>query len=155
MADHNPYAAPASDAAPTTRATLDEDRILTPEIVEAMAQTRPWVLLLSIFGFIAAGFLLLAGVGLFAFGTFAGAGLGEAGFIAILYLVIAACCVYPALCLYRYAGSIKLMQQGYGVHALTEALRQQKSYWRLTGIIALVFAVLWGVGVIFAIAERL
>lgn len=155
MADHNPYAAPASDAAPRARATLDEDRVLTPDIVEAMARTRPWVLLLSIFGFLAAGFLLLSGVGLFAFGTFAGAGMGEAGLLAIIYLVVAAFCVYPALCLYRYASSIKLMQQGYGVHALTEALRQQMSYWRLTGIIALVFAVLWCAGLLFAIAQRM
>jgi hypothetical protein len=138
MVDHNPYAAPASDAAPRAHATLEEDRVLTPEIVEAMAQTRPWVLLVSILGFVASGILLLAGVGLFAFGTFAGAGV--AGPAAIIYVGLAAAFVYPSLCLFRYAASIKMMQQGYGVHALADALRQQKSYWRLTGILALVVA---------------
>ena len=150
--DHNPYAAPISDAAPRARVTLDEDRLLTPEIIEAMSQTRPWVVFLGILGFIGAGLLLLAGLGLLLFGGFKQMGGAEMGFISILYILFAVIYVFPSLYLYRYGASIKAMQQGYGVHALAEALGHQKSFWRLVGILSLIVVVIYAIGLLFVIA---
>lgn len=139
MAEANPFAAPASDAAPRDRPALDEDRVVTPEILEAMVQTRPWLLVVSVSGFVFAGICLLAAVGTFAFGTFAAVRFGGTGLLAIIYVLLAAFFGVSSLWLWRFAASIKLMREGYGVHALMDALRHQRSFWRLAGVITLLF----------------
>jgi hypothetical protein len=154
MAEDNPYAAPVSDAARAGRGGLDEDRVVTPEILEAMTQTRPWVVLIAVLGFIGGGLLVLIGVGTFAFGTFNDIPIGGAGFLSLFYVGIAAIYVFASLYLWRYGAAIKLMQEGYGVHALTDALRQQKAFWRISGVVALVMVVLWSVGLLAVVALR-
>jgi hypothetical protein len=134
MAQDNPYAAPVSDAGRRDERGLDEDRLVTPEIREALEQTRPWVVFMAVLGFIGTGALVLMAVGVFAFGTFVGAGYGAAGFVACLYVGVAGVYLLCALNLWRYGASIALLGQGYGVHALTEALRQQKAFWRIAGL---------------------
>jgi hypothetical protein len=142
VAEANPFAAPASDVAPAHRHALEEDRVVTPEILEAMVQTRPWVLFVSVIGFVLAAICLLAAVGTFAFGTFAAVRFGGTGLLAIIYVMAAAFYGISSLWLWRYAASIKLMREGYGVHALTDALRHQRSFWRLVGVLTLVFVAL-------------
>ena len=154
MVEPNPFAAPASDAAPAHRHALDEDRVVTPEILEAMVQTRPWVLLLSVMGFVFTAILVLAAVGTFAFGTFGAAGMGEAGLLAIFYVLGSAFYGMSSLWLWRYAASIKLMREGYGVHALVDALRHQRSFWRLVGVLTLVFIALNLLMIALAVAAR-
>jgi hypothetical protein len=101
-------------------------------------------------GFIVTAFLLLAAVATFALGTFAD--VGPAGLISLIYVVVAAVYVFASLHLWRYRSAIKLMQQGYGVHALADALRHQKSFWKLIGIISVIFVGLYGVAFLFGIA---
>lgn len=138
MVEANPFAAPASDAAPVHRHALDEDRVVTPEILEALVQTRPWLLVVSVSGFIFAAIFLLAAVGTFAFGTFVAVRFGGTGLLALIYVLLAAFSGLSSLWLWRYAAAIKLMREGYGVHALTDALRHQRSFWRLVGVLTLV-----------------
>ena len=152
MAHENPYAAPVSDAART--GPLDEDRLVTPEILEALVQTRPWVVFIAVLGFVGAGFLVLGAVATFSFGTFGRVPFGGAGFIALVYVLLAAVYGATSLHLWRYGASIKLMREGYGVHALTDALRQQRAFWRLAGIIALVTVVVWTCAVVFGVLFR-
>ena len=152
MAEPNPYASPASDAAQPGRVAIDEDRVITPEVLEALAQTRPWVVFMAVLGFIGAGFLVLVAVGTFAFGTFNRVPIGGAGFAAILYLGIAAVYLFGSLHLWRYGASIKLMREGYGVHALADALREQRSFWRLAGIVAIASVLLWVAMIAFVLA---
>ena len=142
MAEAKPFAAPASDAAPVHRHALDEDRVVTPEILEALVQTRPWLLVVSISGFVFAAVFVLAAVGTFALGTFATMGIAEMGLLAIVYVLMAAFSGFSSLWLWRYAASIKLMREGYGVHALVDALRHQRSFWRLVGVLTTVVVAL-------------
>jgi hypothetical protein len=142
VAEANPFAAPASDAAPAHRHALEEDRVVTPEILEAMVQTRPWLLVVSVSGFVFAAIFVLAAVGTFAFGTFAAVRFGGTGLIAIIYVLCAAFSGLSSLWLWRYAASIKLMREGYGVHALVDALRHQRSFWRLVGVLTTVVVAL-------------
>ena len=65
------------------------------------------------------------------------------GFIAIFYIAFSVVYIFTSLYLYRYAASIKMLMSGYGVHALEEALSHQKSFWKLVGILAAVFMVLY------------
>ena len=63
---------------------------------------------------------------------------GGTGLLAIIYVLLAAFSGFSSLWLWRYAASIKLMREGYGVHALVDALRHQRSFWRLVGVLTLV-----------------
>jgi hypothetical protein len=145
----NPYAAPVVDQQqhPTTPG-MSSDNAVTPAILDAMAQTRPWVLFLSILGFIGAGFMILGSLGLMIAGSAMGG--AEMGAIGVVYIAFAVIYIFTSLYLYRYAASIKLLMSGYGVHALEEALGHQKSFWKLVGILAAVFMVLYFV--IFLVA---
>ena len=154
MAHENPYASPVSDEARPGRVSLDEDRLVTPEILEALVQTRPWVVFIAVLGFVMAGFCVLGAIATFSFGTFARIPIGGAGFAALLYLLIAGVYGATSLHLWRYGASIKLMREGYGVHALTDAMRQQRAFWRLAGIIALVSVVLWTLVIVMAVLAR-
>lgn len=146
----NPYAAPVADNHRPMSSGVPTDAQVTPGILEAMTQTRPWVLFLGILGFIGAGLMVLAGLGMLIAGSAMGA--GEMGALSIIYIVMAIIYIFPSLYLYRYAGSIKMLMSGYGVHALEEALNHQKSFWKLVGIVTAVCMVLYAVGIVVMIA---
>jgi hypothetical protein len=152
MSHENPYAAPVSDVARV--GPLDEDRVVTPQILEAMVQTRPWVLFLAVLGFVATGICLLVALATFSFGTFARIPIGGAGFAAALYLLTGALYGTMSLHLWRYAASIVLMREGYGVHALTDALRHQRAFWRLAGIVMVAMVVLWTFAIVVGVLFR-
>lgn len=141
----NPYAAPVSDPGTgpghPTQTQVPGDAQVTPKVLAAMQQTRPWVLFIAILGFVLAAFMGLGALAVAAAGSTFNAGpLGSSGgiLVAVIYLVIAAIYAVLSLRLYRYAGAIKMLTQGYGVHALEEALEHQKSFWRMVGIMAIV-----------------
>ena len=146
----NPYAAPITDHQRPQSSGLPGDALVTPGILDSMKQTRPWVLFLGILGFIAAGLMVLGGLGMLIAGS--AMGKAEMGGLAALYIVLAVFYIFPSLYLYRYAGSIKLLLSGYGVHALEEALGHQKSFWKLVGILTAVMMVLYFVGIMVAVA---
>jgi hypothetical protein len=142
----NPYAAPIVDQERLPTANLPGDGQVTPAVLDAMRQTRPWVLFLGILGFIGAGFMVLGGLAMLVAGSAMGG--AEVGAVAALYIVLAVVYIFPSLYLYRYASSIKMLLTGYGVHALEEALTHQKSFWKLVGIVTAVSMVLYFVGII-------
>ncbi len=126
------------------------DAVVTPAILDSMRQTRPWVLFLSILGFIGAGFMILGSIGILIAGSAMGG--AELGVIAIVYVVMAVVYIFTSLYLYRYASSIKMLLGGYGVHALEEALAHQKSFWKLVGIMAAVGMVVYALAIVAMIA---
>jgi hypothetical protein len=146
----NPYSAPITDHQRAPNSGLPGDALVTPGVLDSMKQTRPWVLFLGILGFIAAGLMILGGLGMLIAGS--AMGKGEMGLLAGLYILLAVFYISPSLYLYRYAGSIKLLLSGYGVHALEEALGHQKSFWKLVGILTAVMMVLYFVGIMVAVA---
>lgn len=159
MQTYDPYQGPAlADAAPLVTGAYRE---VPPAIVEAMRQTRPWVLFLSILGFIGAGFLVLAGV-LFAFLGAMGEQFGAAGLfdgygplVGLVYLVLGGAYVVPSWLLWRYAGSIGRFTTYGAMEQLAEAVVAQKSFWRFAGISSAVLIGLYvlaiGVGFMAAI----
>ena len=125
----NPYSAPVSDA-PAPR-VLGDDALVTPRILEAMRQTRPWVTFFAVLGFIATGFSVIAGIGFIASTRSEFQGAGEFG---LVYLLIAGLCGVGAGFLYRYRTSIVALERGGGVSALEGTIEAQKSFWRFIGI---------------------
>ena len=98
----NPYASPT---APTEQGSDEgEDGAITPTTRRALAETRPWVLFLSILMFIGAGFMLLAGF-FFLVGSLMG-GIGIGGLFAVVYILSAVIYLGPAYYLLMYAQRI-------------------------------------------------
>lgn len=144
MSTLDAYAPPQS----TVRDVNGGGGLMTDSIVSSLRKTRPWVLLLSVLGFIGAAFMVIAAVpmllgsgfmateGLDAAGAFGGAsmliGMG------VFYLILGVIYFMASLYLLRYAGSIKRAVAGMQVADLEVALSQQASFWKLMGILTLI-----------------
>lgn len=125
--------------------------------LDHLRSTRPWVMLLGILGFLAAGLMLLAGLGMLVFG----AAIAQAspspspvpvwafGFI---YLPLAFVYIYPSLKLWQYAQSIARLNQSAAASDLEEALGHQKSFWKFIGIFTVVGIVAYIVAILAAVA---
>lgn len=128
--------------------------VLTDSIVDSLSKTRPWVLFLAILGFIGAALMALGSLPMLLgsammgsmeggdaeLGAMAGAGIMIG--MGVMYLLIAVIYFMASLYLLRYAGSIKRAVESLGVADLEAALAQQASFWKLVGIMALVFIVM-------------
>ncbi|HWB80988.1 MAG TPA: hypothetical protein VG755_38760 [Nannocystaceae bacterium] len=125
---------------PTTVAAVDPDRAVTPEIMEAMSQTRPWVVFLGVLGIIVC--VLMVGGSLWNAIQF---GSVDSLFMlsGLFSMAIAALYLFPCIALLRYGGAIRGMQLGQGIDALTDALRHQKSFWRYTGVFGIVMLAIY------------
>jgi len=142
----NPYAAPQSaepSSATQWHVPNGDEGIVTPEIVEAMAQTRPWVSFFGVLGLICCGLGLLSTLwNLAAFGNVV---MGVQIGFALISLALMVLYLVPCTLLLRYGGAIKLLQQGHGVDALTDALRHQKAFWRYVGWMSIVLLVVYAI----------
>ncbi|QTR44890.1 hypothetical protein J9253_12775 [Thiothrix litoralis] len=147
------------DAFATPRSTVRDvaggSGVLTDAIINALKKTRPWVLLLAIVGFISAALMAVIAVPILMGSTMmsglegaeaeqlgAMAGAGVMIGMGVMYLVFAAIYFMASLYLLRYAGSIKRAVSSLSVTDLEAALDQQASFWKLIGIMALIFIVL-------------
>ena len=121
----------------------------TPGIHSALAGTKPWVRLVSIIGFISAGFMILGGVA----GGVAGALMGrpEAAVLIFIYPLMGLLYLVPSFYLFRFATRIgEYMQSGQEAQ-LELALDSQRSFWRFVGILSLIGIVLMVLGIAAAI----
>jgi len=135
------YASPtAPPHVDVTAQAADEPQAITPGIRRAMSQTRPWVLFLSILGFLAGGVMTLVAVGMVIGATLSGD--YELMIAAPIYLLYAALYLAGAYYLSVYGRRIRLLQQTNRVRDLESALVAQKSFWRLLGITLAVMLVL-------------
>jgi len=130
----NPYQPPATTDYTQRQAGGGE---VPAEAVEALRETKPWVTLLAVLGFVGTGFMVLAGLGVMVMDN---ATLPAA--FGVVYVVIAVLYLLPSLLLIRYSSSIGRLVDGAGPQGLIEALRSQRSFWRAVGIMTLVMIVL-------------
>lgn len=144
MQSYDPYQAPIAPAAPVAAPTDVQARM-----IEAMRQTRPWVLLLSVLGFVGAGGMVLVGILVSVVGSLgdaiasAGAFPGFGAVVGVVYIALGAIYVVPSWLLWRYAASIGRFLEGGTLDQLATAVGAQKSFWRFTGICMLVVIVLY------------
>ncbi len=152
-ASSNPYRAPLHSSA----VTASEDSFLGEGIGTTLRQTRPWVMLLGILGFLLAGLMLLGGVGITIFTMIAGGGGGAAPRIAsavavgVTYAFIALFYIPPSLYLVRYANRIKEFLTAPSAAGLQSALSAQKSFWKFVGIAMLVIMLFYGVVLVIGV----
>jgi hypothetical protein len=124
-------------------------------VLAALKGTRPWVRLLSILLFLGAALGILGVVLMLAGSMLSGLGGGGEGAPLMLIAVFQglACLLYlvPAYFLFKYSAAIDALVKGGGMGALETALGHQKSFWRFSGILALIGLIIGVLGMLAAI----
>jgi len=134
----NPYTPPppttALDAESGAKFASNAD--VPRSVVGLLAATRPWVKLLSVLFFV---FLGVAVLMMIVMSMVVPAGVGQAKLLPFIPVVVVMLLyIPPALYLWRYARGIQRLLDGGGQGALEEALSNQKSFWKFSGILGLV-----------------
>jgi hypothetical protein len=165
-ADQAPVQAPppiASDAPPIASTPEVLPVNLTADAQHYLSQTGPWVRFLSIMLFVGAAFMILAGISMVLMGLVGldsstspfGSGSMPSGMAFLLgpvYVVIALLLyTVPGIFLFRYASAIKALKLTPSAPALEDALRNQKTFWRYLGIMAIVMLAIFVLAVMAAI----
>lgn len=136
---------------------------VTPPMVEALNETRPWVLFVAVLAFIGAGFMVLAACGMAGIGLFAQGLMGEMGGVGgigglavmlmygVIYLLAAVLYVAMGYYLYKYATAIQAFADTRETVAMEQALGHQRSFWRMVGIVTIVYLCLIVLGLLAAL----
>ena len=118
--------------------------------VRALEQTRPWVIVIGVVGFIMAGLILL-GAALLVFGSLSGGSFGFTLGLGAVYALMGLIYVPPSLFLIRYAGRIKALRNSRSTSVLEEALVAQKSFWKFAGVFVIVVFVAYAIVMLLTI----
>jgi Family of unknown function (DUF5362) len=155
----NPYAPPGSRLDGPAIASGGSSDGVSSLVLEHLKNTKPWVRLLSILGFIGAVLMLILGVVVIAGGSLVQGLTGDTGFpvaaLGVIYLAAAFLYIAPSMYLWRYGKAIGVLLDSPRVRNLEEALGHQKSFWRFAGICAAVILVLYAVIFVFAIGAAI
>lgn len=150
--EQNPYQAPASTVgqrAPQNAGYSVQGTGVSPNTVNLLTQTRPWWRFFSVLMFIAVAFGGIALLG--ALGNAAQVGVGGAIMIPLLMgLFGLAIYLFIAIKLWSSANSANRLAQTNSVADLEAVLEQQRSLWKMMGILTIIFIVLYIV--LFAVA---
>lgn len=146
MSVQDAYAPPRS----VVRDVAGGSGLMSDRILAALRKTRPWVLLISVLGFIGAALSAISSI--FSFlgsGMMSANNLEAIGYpaslmvgIGLMYLLVAAIAFMVSLYLLRYANAIKRAVAGLNVSEMEAALEAQASFWKLFGILTLIYIVL-------------
>ncbi|MCR9153245.1 MAG: DUF5362 domain-containing protein [Bacteroidetes bacterium] len=138
-----------------------ENNLMVSGIAQAyLRETAKWTFFFAILGFIAIGFLVL--FALFA-GTFSSlisndfdavSGLSSNfGLIgSVIYILVAVLYFFPTLYLYNYSRKLKEALLRNNEMELTEAFKNQKSFYKFTGIVTIVILSIYLISFLFVIA---
>jgi len=143
----SPYAAPRAETYSAHPSGV------SPSIVELLRQTKPWVRLLAVLGFIGIGLMLLGSFAMLALGSTLGKGL-PIGFgfgMMLAYMLMAGIQLPAVLFLNRYASRIASLVNSNSPSDLEEALAAQKSFWRYIGILTLILLCLYALIIVVVI----
>lgn len=144
MSEPNPYQSPGES--PFESQSTDQWDSNFEDASQSLAQTKPWVLFLSILGFIATALMFV----IFPL-TMLWSGNGmppQAAFAMIIPIIMVIgmsvlCYLIPSLLLWRYGRRIGRFVESRNPSDFADAIEAQKSFWRYVGILALVVTVLY------------
>ena len=150
----NHYAPPRSEVADVGVA----GGAITGEMIEAMRGTKPWVMLIGILMLVGAAFTVFAGLAMIFGGSMMSRGPAGAPPTVLLtgmgaaYLLLSLIYVFLGLYLVKYSSAIgRLLNSGQSAE-MEGALEQQRKFWKLAGVLAVVGLVFVVLGIIAAIA---
>ena len=158
MQEGNPYQAPESPVADQLAAG-GTGKSYTPAMVAHLRATRPWVIFISILGFLGSGLMVFVGLVLVLMGNWVpDEDLGgiDGAFIGVFYMLMSLLYFIPSVFLWKYGSAIsRLLNRGGDVH-MEQALRSQKLVWQLVGItILLSIGAGFAMGILAAVLEVL
>jgi hypothetical protein len=130
---------------PLDHSAVQSGQSITPQMVESLRQTKPWVRMFSILGFIGTALISLVALLFIVGSSIGGAFARQAGFgavggilLGVLYLLLGLLYIFPSLFLFRYASGIASMLKEDAVRGMESALAAQKSFWRFVGILTVI-----------------
>jgi hypothetical protein len=152
---YNPYQAPhAQTAGAAPAAWSPAGGVVPATIVEALRQTRPWVIFLSVLGFLGSGAMVLGGIFIMITGFAASdvAGASPLGFITpflgLVYILLAAVYIVPSILLWRFGASIGQFLLRSDMETLSDTIVRQKAFWRFVGIFTVVLMAIYFLAII-------
>lgn len=139
---YNPYQPPSSAV---DGPQVGSDARLSARVIESLGKTRPWVLLMTVLGFVVAGVFALFGVALlFDDET-------KVRSIGWIYVGMGSVSLGVAITTRRYSAAIKQLLHGGGVAELEQAMDAQAKVWRVAGILTTIGVVLVVLAIIVAV----
>lgn len=153
----SPPGAPSAPSAEVSRVEYERpvaSAAVDDAAVELLRQTRPWLVLVSMLAFVGSALMLVVAV----FAIVAGwlmSGDKVQIVLGFVYIPFAAAYIYPAMKLRSFAGAIERLVSSRSALDLEEALGQQLTFWRFSGMASIalglmyiaVFVIALGVGV--------
>lgn len=126
---------------------------ITEPMILSLRQTKPWVKIMSIIGFISMGFMVIAGaINMFTFSKLSSETTPlPIVFIGVINILMGLLYFFPSLYLYKFSASISRLLEGGGLVEMEEALTNQKSFWKFVGILTLIMFGFALVGIVAAI----
>jgi hypothetical protein len=144
-----PKAVALSDSEPTSL----EAKAAVAGALEALRATKPWARFLGVLGIIGISLMVLVSIAM-AFmsrGGFKGMPAPLRVVLPIVYLLMGAFQIPPAIYLNRYASRIGALLQSHAPEDLAKALEAQKAFWRYVGIFALVMICLYAMVIVIVV----
>jgi hypothetical protein len=137
------YATPNADLTAGTGAIAD--------ILKPLSDTKPWVRLCSVLGFVFTVFMLLIGlaaiVGGFSLDQVSASPGMPIGGLGFFYVVMAFFYFLPSLYLFKYANAIASAEISHSAADIAIAAGYQKSFWKFVGIFALIMTIVMVIGI--------
>jgi hypothetical protein len=128
---------------------------ITESMLLSLRQTKPWVRLLSVLGFISIGLMVISGsISLIAFFKHAPDNTSALPIVllgSVCNIVLGLLYFFPSLFLFKFASSIGRLLNGGGSDEMEETLSNQKSFWKFVGILTVITIVLALIGIAAAI----
>lgn len=149
MQEDGNSASPEFSKQPPTAQPLYALAVSAPAI-QILDRTRPWVLFMSIVGFVSVGFMILGGIGVGIAGI--ATRKPEFAIVAILYPLLGLIYLFPSLYLYRYSTRIRGLMTNPHAQQLESALDAQRSFWKFVGVFTVIGVAVTILIFMFAIA---
>jgi hypothetical protein len=121
-------------------------------MMDSLRSTRPWARFLAILGFVWCGLMVLLGIGFMIFANlFAHQKSGPPLLFGLVYILMSLLYFFPARYLFKFSSSLGNFLSGNQATDLESALAHQKSFWKFSGVVALIGICLGVLGIAAAI----
>ena len=143
----NPYKSPE---APVAQTPVEEGK-LTSKMLQYLNDAAPWTKFMGVLGYILTGFMALGAIGVFIGGSVAPQALGFAAFAAptaVTSLIVGALTFFLARFSFRVGKQIRAYSGSGRPEDLEEAFRNNRTLWKLIGILSVVLLAITVLGMI-------
>lgn len=157
--DQNPYQAPTNQPLPgqPQAYSVQQGGGASPHLIDLFRRTKGWVLLIGVLTIIAGVFIILAGIlGIAGMGAassqMAGSSIGGVMVMGgIVYLVMGAVYILAGAKLCGYSSAIGRLLLSGSMADVEAAVEKQRAFWKIAGVLTLIFLILFILGFVFSL----